>query len=105
MKYSLSIVFLFLFGFQLTAQVISTSVKQVYLGDKKVTIKVVSKEGHNLVYAHVHENETAALEAGIAMIEKYGGKLVALEHSTAGGKNRNIIFTTTIRNHTNWNFF
>jgi hypothetical protein len=92
MKHILSIVFLVLIGFQLSAQVITTSAKQVYLGDKLVTIKVISKEGQNLVYAHVHENETAALEAGIAMIEKYGGKLVTLEHSTGGIKSRNITF-------------
>lgn len=92
MKHILSIVFAVLFGFQLSAQVITTSAKQVYLGDKMVTIKVISKEGHNLVYAHVHENETAALEAGINMIEKYGGKLVTLEHSTGSAKSRNITF-------------
>ncbi len=92
MKHILSIVFAVLFGFQLSAQVITTSAKQVYLGDKMVTIKVISKEGHNLVYAHVHENETAALEAGINMIEKYGGKLVTLEHTSGSAKSRNITF-------------
>lgn len=92
MKHILCLGFAVLFGFQLYAQIIQTSVKQVFLGDKKVTIKVITKEGHNLVYAHVHENETAALDAGIAMIEKYGGKLVTLEHSADGSKNRNISF-------------
>ena len=88
----LVISFLFFSVQKLSAQLISTSVKSVFLGDKKVTIKIISKQGQNLVFAHVHENESASLAAGIAIIEKYGGKLLTLEHSTDGTKNRNITF-------------
>jgi hypothetical protein len=42
---------------------------------------------------HVHENETASLEAGFRLLLKYGGCLVTLRHSGSGTVNRNIQFT------------
>lgn len=67
--------------------------KMILLGKDTVYLRIYSKPGKNIVYAHVHENETASLEAGLKMIEKYGGKLVTLEHSFDGTKNRNVRFT------------
>ena len=45
------------------------------------------------VFAHVHENEVAALEAGKQILAKHGGRLVTLMHSSDGTKNRNVTFT------------
>ncbi len=67
--------------------------KTIILGKDTLYIRIYTKPGKNIVYAHVHENETASLEAGLKMIEKYGGKLVTLEHSFDGTKNRNVRFT------------
>jgi len=67
--------------------------KMILLGEDTVFLRIYTKLGKNMVYAHVHENETASLEAGLKMIEKYGGKLVTLEHSSDSIKNRNIRFT------------
>jgi len=67
--------------------------KSIILGKDTVFLRIFTKPGKNIVYAHVHENETASLEAGLKMIEKYGGKLVTLEHSSDSTKNRNVRFT------------
>jgi len=67
--------------------------KSIILGKDTVYLRIFTKPGKNIVYAHVHENETASLEAGLKMIEKYGGKLVTLEHSSDSTKNRNVRFT------------
>lgn len=76
----------------LDAQEIMVSTKIIRLGRDTMHINIYNKPGKNLVFAHVHENETASLEAGLKMIEKYGGKLVTLEHSFDGTKNRNVRF-------------
>lgn len=90
------LIFFYLFFtsvFLLAAQDIIITTKVIRLGNDTVLLNIYHKPGKNLVYAHVHENETASLEAGLKMIEKYGGKLVTLEHSSDSTKNRNIRFT------------
>lgn len=76
-----------------TSQNTQMEVKAIKLGDQNVHLKIYTKPGNDVVYAHVHENEVAALEAGLIMLEKYGGKLITLDHSPEGGKNRNVTFT------------
>ncbi|MFZ1750006.1 MAG: hypothetical protein WAU01_07430, partial [Saprospiraceae bacterium] len=66
--------------------------KSIKLGESTVQLKIYKKSGKNVAYAHVHENETASLAAGIQMIEKYGGKLVTIAHTFDGGTNRNVTF-------------
>jgi len=73
------------------AQGLDTLVKTIRLGDDTVYLKIYSKPGKNVVYAHVHENEEASLEAGMAVLKKYGGKLFTLSHSI-DTVNRNVTF-------------
>lgn len=73
------------------AQGLDTLVKTIRLGDDTVYLKIYSKPGKNVVYAHVHENEEASLEAGMAVLNKYGGKLFTLSHSV-DTTNRNVTF-------------
>ena len=73
------------------AQGLDTLVKTIRLGDDTVYLKVYTKPGKNVVYAHVHENEEASLEAGMEVLKKYGGKLFTLSHSI-DTTNRNVTF-------------
>lgn len=68
-------------------------IKDIQLGDQTVQLKIFMQPGKEITYVHVHENETASLEAGLLMLKKYGGKLITLSHSTDGTKNRNVTFT------------
>ena len=86
-------------------QPLPVEIKTIALGEQTVKLKIYSKPGNDIVYAHVHENEVAALEAGLIMLDKYGGKLITLDHSPKGSKNRNVTFTyhkTTYRFDPNW---
>ncbi len=67
--------------------------KSIRLGDQTVSLKIYERQGKNITFAHVHENEVAALEAGKIILEKHGGRLVTLVHSSDGTKNRNVTFT------------
>ncbi|HMR87624.1 MAG TPA: hypothetical protein PKD51_05695 [Saprospiraceae bacterium] len=73
------------------AQGLDTLVKTIRLGDDTVYLKIYTKPGKNVVYAHVHENEEASLEAGMEVLKKYGGKLFTLSHSI-DTTNRNVTF-------------
>lgn len=90
---------IFILGFLLVflrhesfSQSISVTKTRIPLGEDSITLVTYFKSGSNHVFVHVHENETTSLEVGLMMIEKYGGKLVTLEHSPAPDKNRNIRF-------------
>lgn len=83
------------------AQEITESLRTIVLGNDMVKIKTFHKQGNNMVFAHVHENETASLEAGLEILRKQGGKLVTLIHSKDGTKNRNITFNS---NNTTYQF-
>ncbi|MBK8699900.1 MAG: hypothetical protein IPN29_10355 [Saprospiraceae bacterium] len=73
---------------------IGTTVRVFNLGDAKVSLQIYTADNnHNqYVFVHVHENEKASLEAGFKMLQKYGGKLLTLKHSTGDLPNRNITF-------------
>ena len=73
------------------AQGLDTLIKTIRLGDDTVYLKIYTKPGKNVVYAHVHENEEASLEAGMEVLKKYGGKLFTLSHSI-DTTNRNVTF-------------
>lgn len=73
------------------AQGLDTLVKTIRLGDDTVYLKIYTKPGKNVVYAHVHENEEASLGAGMEVLKKYGGKLFTLSHSI-DTTNRNVTF-------------
>lgn len=62
------------------------------MGDDTLQIKVYEKPGRDICYVHVHENEVAALEAGLKTWEQSGGRLVTIAHSFNGTTNRNITF-------------
>jgi hypothetical protein len=66
--------------------------KTVALGDDTVQLAIYYKTGSNVAYAHVHENETASLEAGMRIWRLYGGTLVSLKHTFDGTTNRNVTF-------------
>ncbi|GGI93476.1 protein tyrosine phosphatase [Legionella impletisoli] len=59
----------------------------VTLGDETVTIHTVH-HGKGKVFIHVHQNETTALKAALAVIAKEQGTVITLKHSGQ----RNIIF-------------
>jgi hypothetical protein len=92
-KWSVIVCFIIINYIPSFAQELKPIIKSIPLGDQSVALKIYTKPGKDVVYAHVHENEVAALDAGLKMLEKYGGKLVTLAHSTAGSKNRNVTFT------------
>ncbi len=73
------------------AQSLDTLVKTITLGEDTVYLKVYTKPGKNIVYAHVHENEEASLAAGMEILNKHGGKLFTLSHSI-DTTNRNVTF-------------
>jgi hypothetical protein len=73
-------------------QEVNTITKTIPLGDDTVQLLITTKPGNDLVFAHVHENEVAALDAGKETIMRYCGKLVTLRHSFDGTKNRNVTF-------------
>jgi hypothetical protein len=67
-------------------------VRTLRMGDDTLQLKVYEKPGRDIVYVHVHENEVAALEAGLKTWEQSGGRLVTISHSFNGTVNRNITF-------------
>ncbi|MEZ4912173.1 MAG: hypothetical protein R2774_15095 [Saprospiraceae bacterium] len=63
------------------------------LGEDTIKLKFYSSlQSNDLYFIHVHENETASLEAGKRYVSKYGGKLLTLSHSDVGTVNRNVSF-------------
>lgn len=68
------------------SQELKERTKSVRLGDQTVYLKIFEKPGKDIVFAHVHENEVAALEAGKQILAKHGGRLVTLMHSSDGTK-------------------
>jgi hypothetical protein len=74
---------------------INPIVKPFLLGNDKVNVLIYEKDYTlgNLLFVHVHENETASVSAGIQYIKKNGGKLVTLQHSFDGSVNRLVKFT------------
>lgn len=87
--------------FQFLAQGQNPFIIPVTVGEKQVFIHRYEKPGEGIAYAHVHENETASLEAGLYTLNKYGGRLITLVHSTDDTKNRIITFT---KNKTTYEF-
>jgi len=83
---------IFLSSLDLSGQDIPSYIKTIPLGDDTVQLKVYKKSGENFVFAHVHENEVASLEAGKQLLQTYGGKLVTIAHSFDGSTNRNVTF-------------
>lgn len=75
----------------LWAQRLDSLVRAIRLGEDTVYLKIYTKQGENVVYAHVHENEEASLAAGMDVLKKYGGKLITLSHSV-DTTNRNVTF-------------
>ena len=73
-------------------QDLDVQINSIQLGEDSVQLKIYEKPGEILTYIHVHENETASLEAGLDILKKHGGKLVTLSHSFDGSVNRNISF-------------
>lgn len=65
----------------------------VTVGENTFYIETYEKAGEGIAYVHVHENETASLEAGKHIWNRFGGKIITLVHSFDGTKNRNVTFT------------
>ncbi len=78
----------------LNAQEIDVVNKVVKLGPDSVVLQVykVGTKTPGYCYVHLHENETASLEAGFRMLLKHGGTLLTIRHSAPGTVNRNITF-------------
>lgn len=70
----------------------SRTVKTLLLGLDTVQLIIYEQRGGDQVFIHVHENETASLQAGLQALSMFGGKLVTLAHSFDGTKNRNVTF-------------
>lgn len=77
----------------LIGQEVRERTKPIKLGDQTVYLKIFERSGSEITFAHVHENEVAALDAGKQILSKHGGKLVTLLHSIDGQKNRNVTFS------------
>lgn len=75
-------------------QVVQLKEKVVRIGEDSVVIQKyrAGSDSTSYCFIHVHENETASLEAGFRMLLKYGGMLVTIRHSEPGMVNRNIQF-------------
>jgi hypothetical protein len=73
-------------------QEMSSKTIDIELGETKVQLKVYTKQGEQISYVHIHENETASLAAGLEVLKNHGGKLTTLVHSFDGSKNRNVKF-------------
>lgn len=91
-KFGTVLIFCFVNYWMLPAQSFSPIIRNIKLGDQIVQMKIYNHPGKEITYIHVHENEEASLAAGFYMMEKYGGKLITLAHSTDGSKNRNVTF-------------
>lgn len=78
----------------LNAQEIDVVNKVVKLGQDSVVLQFfkVGAKAPEYCFVHLHENETASLEAGFRMLLKHGGILLTLRHSPQGSLNRNITF-------------
>lgn len=76
----------------LYAQNLKVDDKTIPLGQDVVVLKKYNKVGAKSFYIHLHENETTSLEAGLEMVQNYGGTLITLSHSQEGKTNRNIRF-------------
>ena len=81
-----------LFSFHFAGITQSRTVRTITLGQDTVQLIIYEQKGGDHVFIHVHENETASLQAGLQALSKYGGKLVTLAHSFDGTKNRNVTF-------------
>lgn len=93
LKYWLIMLLLCYCSVHTIAQNLIPDVKNIKLGDQTVQLMIYNKPGMDITYIHVHENEEASLAAGLSMLDKHGGKLITLAHSTDGSRNRNKTFT------------
>ena len=80
------------FCFEIKSQNLVPKTKTIELGKTKVELKIYEQSGSERAFVHIHENETASLEAGLNVLKSQGGKLVTLVHSFDGSKNRNVVF-------------
>lgn len=73
---------------------IKESIIPVDLGNGKVQLKIIEngEPGSNLVFVHVHENETTSLQVAQEYLKSNPGRIVTLMHSEAGKVNRNVKF-------------
>jgi hypothetical protein len=78
--------------FPLTVTSRNPVVIPIKVGEKQVFLHRYEKPGESIAYIHIHENETASLEAGLHTWNQQGGRLVTLVHSTDGTTNRVITF-------------
>jgi hypothetical protein len=76
----------------LYAQEIETLTYWYHLGEDSVAVITYIKPSGSHVFIHVHENEVTSLAAGKQLMERFGGKLVTLQHTKDGEYQRNITF-------------
>lgn len=70
------------------ADTAKSSIQEIYLGETKVELEVISS-GRGPVFVALHENEATAIAAAKKLLPKSGGTLIILRHSGA----RNVTFT------------
>ena len=68
-------------------QSISKTTHTLYLGEEKVWVDIYKRAGADITLLDLHDNENTAVEAGLAFIEKYGGRLIDLRH----GRGREVV--------------
>lgn len=68
-------------------QSLSETTHTLYLGEEKVWVDIYERSGAGITLLNLHDNENTAVEAGLAFIEKYGGRLIELRH----GRGREIV--------------
>lgn len=61
-------------------QSVSKTTHTLYLGEEKVWVDIYEQPGADITLLNLHDNENTAAEAGLAFIEKHGGRLIELRH-------------------------
>ncbi len=92
-KFKVIFSIIFIFGCVTSRAINPYSEKKITLGNSEVSILIYENKYklNDRMFIHVHENEVASLQAGLALVESHGGRLVTLKHSKSG-VNRNIRF-------------
>lgn len=66
---------------------ISRTTYTLFLGEEKVWVDIYERTGADITLLNLHDNENTSVEAGLAFIEKYGGRLIELRH----GRGREVV--------------
>ncbi len=82
------LIILFIFTSETSfTQSLSKTTHTLYLGEEKVWVDIYQQAGADITLLNLHDNENTSVEAGLAFIEKHGGRLIELRH----GRGREVV--------------